>query len=327
MNEIEKKIQEAGQLHPISKSSDQILEAFQKKHPHRVQKRFIFIPALTTLLASACAVGVIFALNPRPIHLEGQTSGLNDGSTVLTSLASDLSIHYYVQPKLDAENKVLRAALTQPEFNQIAADIEDAYHSYAYFEAHKEGFNYTFDSTRFKFDETNYKYQLSVNNTTVYLKDNISEISKRGTYEGLIQIDDNYYACEIESKVSRNNVSTTFKYRINNYFYTLSHEVLNQKTRIEHEVFIDEELCFSNYVDVSYNNNKFTCSIQNDDQINELKKERTFSKKSSEDVINVDYVKRSESSNVHYENIKLKVSTTKARSHTYSYDGVEDVVL
>ena len=327
MNEIEKKIQEAGQIHRISKNSDQILEAFEKKHSHRIQKKFFFIPAITTLLSLATAVAVIFAFNPRPIHLEGKTNGLNDGSTVLTSLTSDLSIHYYFQPSSDVHNRIYYAPISQSEFYQVASDIDDVYYSFAYYESHRDGFNYTLDSAKFKFDGTYYNYELFVNNTTIYLKDNLSKISKKGIYDGLIRVDDKCYPCEIEAKVNKNHVSTAFRYRISNQLYELYHEELNQKTRITYKTYIDEEIALTNYVDLSYNSNIFNASFVNDDVILDVNKERSFSHKNQEKFVSVDYKKKTETNNVHYENIKLTVSSTRSRSHTYSYDGVEDVVL
>ena len=326
MNEIEKKIQEAGRLHPISKTSDTILEAFEKKHPRRIQKKFIFIPALTTLLASATAVAVIFALNPRPIHLEGKTNGFDDGSSVLTSVVSDLSLNHYCRPVVPAQNKLFAKSIDKEEFEYVANSVEQSYNAYAYYEVHKDGFNYSFDSTRFSYDDVTYKYQLSVNNTMLYLKDNISEIKTHGTYEGLISVDDNCYPCEIIAKVNRNHVSTTFNYRINTYFYSLSTDTLNQKTKITHKTYIEEELAETNSVELSYNKNIFTASFSNDDVVAEVDKERSFTHKVDESLINVEYVERSEARNLHYTNIKLSVGSGRTRQHTYSYDGVDIVI-
>lgn len=327
MNEVEKKILEAGRLHPISKSSDEILEAFKVKHPHRIQKKFIFIPALTTLLASATAVAVIFTLNPRPINIQGTTNGLDDGSTILTSVVSDLSLNHFYRPELPSQNRLYGLSVNQEEFEQVAADIDQAYTAYTYYDNHPTGFNYSFESTQFKFDDVNYRYQLSVNNTIVYLKDNISELKTRGTYEGLIRLDDNCYPCEIVAKVNRNNVSTTFNYRINTYFYSLTTSTLNKKTTISHKMYIDEELAETNTVDLSYNDNIYRVSFSNDDVVNSVDRERSFTRKSKEQTINVEYIKRSDQKNIHYTNITLSVSTDRARHHTYSYDGLDDVVI
>ena len=327
MNDIEKKIFEAGKLHPISKSSETILEAFEKKHPHRIQKKFIFIPALSTLLASATAVAVIFALNPRPIHIEGQTNGFDDGSTVLTSVVSDISLNHFYRPAVPAQSRLFAKAIDQDDFQKAAADIDQAYNSYAYYDVHRDGFNYSFESTSFKYDDVNYHYQLSVNNTQVYLKDNISEIKTRGTFEGLIRVDDNCYPCEIVAKVNRNNVSTAFNYRINTYYYSLSTDTLNQRTKITHKTYIDEELAETNSVDLNYNKNIFIASFDNDNVVTGVDKERSFTHKEKENTISVEYVKRSESENIHLNNIKLSVSTDRARHHTYSYDGFDDVVI
>ena len=328
MNEIEKKIYEAGRLHPISQSSEKILEAFDKKRSRRIQKKYFFIPVITTLLASATAVAVVFALNPRQIHLQGQTNGFDDGSSVLTSLVSDLSGHYYIQPAIGEHGRIFYAPASQDEFYQVAKDIDDAYYSYSYYYAHRDGFNYSFDSNLFNFDGVNYRYQLTVNNTTILLKDNISEIKTRGTFEGIIHLNDDYYPCEVVSSVNKNHVSTVFKYRISNYVCELSHLVQNQKTRIISKVSVDEELTQSNYVTLSYNDNIFNALFSSDDNILDLSKERNFTHKANEDYIAVDYAKRLGSQHIQYQNIKLKVSSgTKAHSHVYSYDGVEDVII
>ena len=115
MNEIEKKIYDAGRLHAINQSSEKILESFKTKHPHRIQKRFIFIPTITTLLASAVATAFIFIINPKPLHIEGTTKGLSDGSTVLTSLVSDLSIHHYINNAGGVQNRAFNLGISQEE--------------------------------------------------------------------------------------------------------------------------------------------------------------------------------------------------------------------
>lgn len=327
MNDVEKKILEASNVQKIHKSSDDILNAYQIKHKHRVQKKFIFIPALTTLASVAAATAVIFILKPVSVHLEGQTKGFDDGSTVLTSLVSDLSIHHYVQPSFGSNSSVHRKAVTQEEFVQAVTDIDGSYSSYSYYQSHKKGFNYAFDSTRFNYDDVMYKYQLCVNNTTVFLKDNISEINTKGTFNGLIRIDDNYYPCEIDSKVNNNHVRTEFKYRIGTSFYTLNHETLNQKTRIRYTVAMDEILSLVESVELKYNSNIFSAIFVSEDPLLEIDRERAFSHKDSDNFISVDYVKNTLSTNVHYENIHLTVSSQRAPNRTYTYEDLDPIVI
>lgn len=328
MNEIEKKIYDAGRLHAINQSSEQILEAFKTKRPHRIQKKFIFIPTITTLLASAVATAFIFILNPKPLHIEGTTRGLSDGSTVLTSLVSDLSLHHYINNEGGVLNRAFHLAITQEEFEKIATDIDAVYSPYSYYENHAKGFNYSFASTRFSFDNVMYKYQLSVNNTLIYLKDNISEIKERGTYEGLISLNDNCYPCEINAKVNRNVVSTSFVYRVDSNLHTLSHHELNEKTIITHQMEIDGQLAKNNSVALSNVNNTFTASFINDDKLTSVKKERSFTHEKNASEITINYSRRQgENPAQSYDGIKLKLDSKRASIHTYSYDGVDDVII
>ena len=328
MNEIEKKINDAGRLHAINQSSEQILEAFKAKRPHRIQKKFIFIPALSTLLASAVATAFIFILNPKPLQIEGTTRGLSDGSTVLTSLVSDLSLHHYINNEGGVLNRAFHLAITQEEFEKVAADIDAVYAPYSYYENHAKGFNYSFASTRFSFDNVMYKYQLSVNNTLLYLKDNISEIKERGTYEGLISLNDNCYPCEINAKVNRNVVSTSFVYRVDSNLHTLSHHELNEKTIITHQMEIDGQLAKNNSVALSNVNNTFTASFINDDKLTSVEKERSFIHSSNANEITINYSRRQgENPADRYDGIKLKLDNKRSTIHTYSYDGVDDVII
>ena len=185
---------------------------------------------------------------------------------------------------------------------------------------------HAFDWNNFEYDDVTYHYQLAVNNTMVYLKDNISEKTK-GSFEGLIRIDDSCYPCEVEAKMNNNHTYTTFRYRINSYLYTLSHETQNQKTSINYEVRIDEEVALTESVGLKFNNNTFEASFSNKNLLTEVERERSFTHKTGENTVRVDYVKKSESKNVHYENIKLTTSTGKSLSRTYSYEGVEDIVI
>ena len=322
MNEIEKKIQEAGQLHAISKSSDQILEAYETKHAKRRQKKFFFIPAITTLLASATAVAVIFGLSPKPIHLQAETKGFNDGSSVLTSVVGNLSLHYYSQ-EVTAEQNRLYSSIPQDEFNQIVMDIDSAYNPYAYYRAHSAGIYYTFDSTSFRFDDRNYRYELSVNNTLVYLKDNLSEIKTKGVYEGLIRLGDHCYPCEITATVSKNVVSTTFDYRVGSALHSLYTKTANQVTTITHQTKINDDISEIKSVKLLSDANTFTASFIDDDKLAEVNKERSFSYTKGNDFVGVSYKKNE---NV-YSGIKLRLSNNRARQHIYSLEGLEDVIL
>jgi|GEM_PF-3574691 len=328
MNEIEKKIYDAGRLHAINQSSEKILEAFKTKHPHRIQKRFIFIPTITTLLASAVATAFIFIINPKPLHIEGTTKGLSDGSTVLTSLVSDLSIHHYINNAGGVQNRAFNLGISQEEFEKVATDIDAVYSPYSYYENHAKGFNYSFDSTRFSFDNVMYKYQLSVNNTLIYLKDNISEIKERGTYVGLISLNDNCYPCEINAKATRNVVSTSFVYRVDTCLHTLSHHELNEKTIITHQMDIDGQLAKNNSVALSNVNNTFTASFVNDDKLTSVEKERSFIHEKNASTITINYSRRqAENPAQSYDGIKLKLDSKRSTIHTYSYDGVDDVII
>ncbi len=324
MNDVEKKILEAGRLQTISKSSDQILETFEVKHKRRIQKRFFFIPTITTLLASATAVAVIFALSPRPIHIQGQTKGFNDGSTVLTSVVGNLSLHYYTQDVSNEQNRIFAAPIVQEEFNQVAMDVDAVYSPYSYYYVHTKGLNYTFDSSVFSYDDVNYRYELSVNNTTVYLKDNLSEIKSKGVYEGLIRVSDTCYPCEINAQVSHNVVSTTFTYRVSSYIHSLTTKTSDEVTTITHQIKINDDISEIKSVSLLNKGKKFSASFKNDDRLSELTKERSFSYISGDDFISVDYRKNETT----YSGIKLRVDTsTRARKHVYSFEGVTDVVL
>lgn len=327
MNDIEKKIYQAGQVQRLSKTSDDVLEAYQLKHRRRVQKKFIFIPTFTALGTIAAATAFVFIFKPVSVHLEGQTKGFDDGSSVLTSLASDLSIHYYVQPANGVQSKILNAAMTQDEFNQVVTDVDAVYSAYSYYQTHTEGFNYAFDTTMFSYDDTTYRYQLSVNNTTVYLKDNISGIGTKGTFEGLIRIDDSCYPCEVVSRVNNNHVYTTFRYRINSRLYSLSHETQNQRTTISYEIREDEEVSEIHSVILKYNDNTFSASFTNEDKVLEVEKERNFVHKDQTDYVSVEFKKKTISKNIHYTNIKLTTSSGKRLSRTYTYDDLEPIVI
>ena len=327
MNEIERKIYQASQTHQIHKSSDIVLEAFENRKPRR-QKKFFFIPALTTLLSAGIATALIVIFKPTPLHIEATTNGIDDGTNALTSLVCDLSMHRYVEPSFGSINaQKLSKIDTQDEFAAIASDIDSYYSSYSYFESHRNGFNYSFDATKYEYRNKTYRYQLYVNNTTIYLTDNLNKVTSDGVFEGLIRLDDRSYQCEIQTKANNGYVSTQFKYRNNDTFYTLSHKTTDGVTSIINEVDYIAESTSAHVkktsANISFVGNIFTAAFDTTNFSEETSHERKFIHNISENYVNVEYKRNSET----YSGIKLKLASGKANKRTYSCSGFEDVIL
>lgn len=327
MNDIEKKLYQAGQVHKINKNSEQILEAYQKKHSHRIQKRFIFIPTLSTLAASLVAVTLVFALSPKPINIEGKTNGFYDNSNVLTSVVSSLTLQHYSDVDVTSHNRLYANAPSQSEFEEVARDIDHSYSPFSYYQTHQEGFNYSFKSDRFEFDNVIYKYQLNVNGSSVYLKDNISNLKERGTYEGLIRLSDQYYPCEIESKVVRNKVQTSFKYRIGTSFYQLGSEKLGDNVKISLKSYFEEELSKTYSIELTKSKTNFVASIRQENDLTDVKSEHTFTQVSGVSSISLDYLKQTLDEEIRYQNITLSFTSGRGHSHVYSYEGLDNIVI
>lgn len=328
MNEIEKKIQHAASVHQIKKTSDEIVDSFELKTQRRRQKRFFFIPTATTLLATASALALIFILNPRPFSVEGKTNGFDDGSNVLTSVVSNLSINHYYQPATNQNNRLYALAPEQEEFNIVAHDIDSIYGAYSYYNSHIDGLSYHFETVDFRYSNVKYPYQLSVNNTIIHLKDNISQIKKSGTYDGVICMDDTFYPCEIVSSLISNYVATTFNYRVDDCIYSISKQTLYNTTTINYFTTIDEEVFQVRNVSLKYANGKFDASFLNDDKVLGVKTNRSFSYLDNANSINVNYLKHTSEKDITYNGIKLTIDTkTRFNKHVYSYEDLENVVI
>lgn len=333
MNEIEKKIYEAGQVQPVYKNSTDVLDAFDMQHKQKMQKKYFFIPAITTILSAAVATAVIFILKPNPVHIEGITNGVDDGSTVLTSLVCDLSIQNFVKPTSNttsqsARIRALKSISSQDEFENVVEKIDGYYPSYSYYQSHSDGFNYSFDARQYKYNKTVYKYELVVNNTTLYLLDDLSKAKDENVYEGLIRLNDNCYQCEIASKVYENNyIQTEFTYRINTYYYTFFHSSLNGKTSIQNKVFTEDEPIETNSVEIEVGANSFTASFTKNEQKIDSVMKNTFVSSTNAKLISVSY-KQGNKANpeaISYQNISLDTGGDKGIIRTYSYEGLEPV--
>lgn len=323
--DLKNKILKAADSHQLSLSSQAIIEKYEYKQKHRFHKRYFYIPAFTSLGALVVLGGIFALLYPWPVHFSGLTNGIADSSNVLTSVVCDLSFNDFVKPELPVNARIYKGAIDPDEFKVAVRDIDEMYDTFVYYYNHEDGLNYQLDSISQKIYGEKYHYQVEVNNSILYVKEDLRDVKKSGKFDAILFLDDYYYPSAITAKVSKGVLTTSLSYMIGNSTYVVGHEVKGENITISQKIYEDESLIHEDATNINGAKQSFVAEISHENRVDEVKKTSKFSLKNKANSFGVNYSRKISGDTLEYDDILLEVDSSRAGkpTHTYKLDGEE----